>query len=278
MPTPPDAHAALAELVEAVAASAKYHTVTRACLEGIGRQELAKRRNLREAIKAAKNKLHQVGGAYLDQAPPYAAWLTELRAAGSAAALRQTCRTAMEAHASTRERLPSLDEFYAVIFAALPPIHSVLDLACGLNPLAIPWMPLAPGATYTAYDIYEDMMGFVGGFMALPQAGVRGQAQACDVLQLGPTPRAEVALMLKAIPCLEQVDKAAGAKLLAAVQADHLVVSFPAHSLGHRDKGMVQHYEAHFRELLADRRGHIRRFQFPSELVFVVSPAQGGGS
>ena len=34
----------------------------------------------------------------------------------------------------------------------------ILDLACGLNPLAAAWMPLAPGATYHAVDVYQDMV------------------------------------------------------------------------------------------------------------------------
>jgi 16S rRNA (guanine(1405)-N(7))-methyltransferase len=262
----------LAELVRLVSASPKYRAVSPEYIESVGRRELAKRRNLREAVKAAKNKLHQVGGAYLEGDLHYPQWLEALRAAGDPEALRQTCRTIMGAHASTRERLPILDEFYAIILADLPPIRSVVDIACGLNPLAIPWMPLAAGATYDAYDIYQDMVDFAGQFMALPGAGVRGQAQARDVLQPVSLPPVDLALVLKAIPCLEQVDKAAGAKLLDKIQARHLLVTFPVHSLGQREKGMAAHYDAHFRQLWQGRPGTIRRFEFSSELAYLVSP------
>ena len=261
-------------LASAISASPKYHAVCQELVERVGQQELAKRRNLREAVKATKNKLHQVGGAYLEGDLPYAAWLEELGAASDPADLRRTCRKIMDAHASTRERLPILDEFYEIIWAGLPPVRSVLDLACGLNPLTLPWMPLAEGAAYYAYDIYQDMVDFLGRFMALPLAKVRGQAQARDVLQLSAAPRVDLALILKAIPCLEQMDKAAGAKLLAAVQADYVLVSFPVQSLGRREKGMADNYEAHFRELLKGRPGAIRRFQFSSELVFLISQNQ----
>jgi 16S rRNA (guanine(1405)-N(7))-methyltransferase len=274
MPAKPaavDLETDLARLVQSVGASTKYRPICQELVERLGRQELAKRHTLREAIKATKNKLHQVGGAYLHDEARYTAWLAELQAAQNPADLRPICRKIMEAHASTRERLPILDEFYATVLAGLPPMRSVLDLACGLNPLALPWLPLAEGATYWALDIYEDMMAFVQSFMALPMAGVRGRAEARDVLQLGPTPRVDLALVLKAIPCLEQMDKAAGAKLLDVIQADHVLVSFPAHSLGHRDKGMVENYAAHFRQLLAGRPGQVRRFQFSSELVFLIS-------
>ncbi len=270
-PAAADLEADLSRLVQAVGASAKYRPICRELVEQIGRLELAKRRNLREAVKATKNKLHQVGGAYLPDQARYAAWQAELREVQQSADLRPLCRKIMEAHASTRERLPILDEFYATTLAGLPPVRSVLDLACGLNPLALPWLPLADGATYWAMDIYEDMMAFVRDFLALPVVRVHGQAQARDVLQLGPLPRVDLALALKALPCLEQIDKAAGSKLLDVIQADYVLVSFPVHSLGHRDKGMAANYEAHFRQLLAGRAGQVKRFQFSSELAFLIS-------
>jgi 16S rRNA (guanine(1405)-N(7))-methyltransferase len=251
-----------------------YGAVCQELITRVGQQELAKRRNLREAVKATKNKLHQAAGAYLESDLPYSAWLEELRATGDPASFRSACRRVMGAHASTRERLPTLDEFYEIIWVGLPRVRSVLDLACGLNPLALPWMPLAEGAAYYAYDIYQDMVDFLGHFMALPLAKVRGEVQARDVLQLGPLPRVDLALLLKALPCLEQLDKAAGAKLLDMVQAEYVLVSFPARSLGRKEKGMVANYEAHFRELMRGRAGVIRRFEFPSELVFLVSQNQ----
>ena len=79
-----------------------------------------------------------------------------------------------------------------------------------------------------------------------------------------------MALLLKAIPCLEQIDKKAGYTLLHAIQANALIVSFPVRSLGGKNKGMVEHYDAHFRALVAEETWDIQRFEFISELVFVV--------
>ena len=72
----------------------------------------------------------------------------------------------------------------------------------------------------------------------------------------------------KTIPCLEQVDKTIGRRLLEQIQAEVLLVSFPVHSLGGRSKGMLQFYENHFRQLAADLPWRITRFEFASELVF----------
>jgi 16S rRNA (guanine(1405)-N(7))-methyltransferase len=257
-------------LVAAVRKSSKYRRVCEDVAHGIGERELAKGRRLKDAVKATKKKLHQVGGAYLDGGTDYVAWLDELKAAsGDSVDFRRTCARVMGHHSSTRERLEILDQFYATVLAGLPPIRSVLDLACGFNPLAIPWMGLPDGATYYAYDIYEDMVEFLQAFMKL--TSVRGQAVACDVLRSCPKPRVDLALVLKSIPCLEQIDKSAGAKLLDTIDADHVLVSFPVHSLGGRDKGMPTNYEARFRELVTDRDWAIQRFEFATELAFLIS-------
>lgn len=262
----------LDRLVQTVRAGPKYATITPDLIRAVGARELANRRNFKEAVKATKSKLHQVAGAYLSGRRDYTAWLAQLRAAyqsGDEAAFRRACASVMRHHASTRERLPILDTFYATTLAGLPPIRSVLDVACGLNPLAIPWMGLPPDAEYYACDIYRDMVDFIAGFLTL--IGRRGRAEVCDLVHTLPACRVDLALALKTVPCLEQIDKSAGQRLLETLDADHLLVSFPARSLGGRDKGMPVNYEEHFRELIAGKGWAVHRFEFATELAFLVS-------
>jgi 16S rRNA (guanine(1405)-N(7))-methyltransferase len=259
----------LDELVAAVLASSKYRRVAPEFIRNVGARELGRQRKLKDAIKATKNKLHQVAGAYQLSERAYERWLDELRAsAGDQEAQRAICRRIMEQHASTRERLPILEQFYAQIFQVLPPVRSIADLACGLNPLALPWMPLPADGHYAAYDIYQDMMSFLAQCMAL--LGVAGQAEPRDILQSPPSAAVDVALLLKAVPCLEQVDRHAGRGLLQAINARHVVVSFPVRSLGGRSKGMEQHYEQAMEALLDGTGWRAARYLFASELVFVV--------
>jgi 16S rRNA (guanine(1405)-N(7))-methyltransferase len=257
-------------LVQAVHKSPKYRSICLDVVRNVGARELAARHNLRDAVKATKSKLHQVGAAYWDGAT-YLCWLDRLRSASSAGdsrELRRICLEAMAHHSSTRERLPILEQFYTRTLAGLPPPQVVLDLACGLNPLAIPWMPFPRGVQYYACDMYTDLARFLSVFLGM--AGVQGRAEACDVLQAPPTRRADLALILKTLPCLEQLDKPAAARLLDVIQADHLLVSFPVRSLGGRDKRMLQNYEAHFQELLQGKPWSVQRFEFSTELAFLV--------
>lgn len=265
----------LIQLTEAVLAGAKYRHIAPELVHLIGTQELTKRNNLKAAIKATKNKLHQITGAYWQGKPAYGEWLALLQAASQEEDtpdqkfLHTACRTLLTHHASTRERLPFLRSFYTTLFAGLPPIHSVLDLACGLNPLTIPWMNLASDACYYACDVNRDQIDFLQG--ALPHLGANGEAFVCDLLQEVPPQPVDVAFLFKTIPCLEQVDRLIGPRLLAGINAKVLFVSFPAQSLGGRNKGMVDTYGNHFAGLLdevGEDRWEVAEFSFATEVVF----------
>lgn len=267
---------ALDALVAQVLASPKYRAVSPDLARRIAAAEMAKTSNLKEAVKAIRNRLHQVAGAYLES-PRYDTWLTELRAGfmeGEPAA-RLALRRVMARHASTRERLPTLDEFYDRTLAGLGPFHRVVDLACGLNPLAIPWMPLAKGAEYLACDIYSDLAAFLNSAFALrgPFAAVRARAETRDILSDPPDTDADLVLLLKAIPCLEQVDREAGARLLTAIRAPRILVSYPLRTLGGRAVGMERHYDESFHALLARIGGshwRVTRHVFPTELAYLI--------
>ncbi|HSV85263.1 MAG TPA: hypothetical protein VLH85_01720 [Levilinea sp.] len=261
----------LDELVTAVRAAARYRHIHAGLVRSVGAQELAKGRKFKEAVKATRNKLYQVGGAYQEQMIDYPAANHELERLPQDLhdpAAQAFCRRIMAAHSSTRERLLILEDFYSEILSPLRPVRSVLDLACGLNPLARPWMPLQADTLYYACDIYADMVAFLNHFwrhMRLP-----GEAWLCDLTQGAPQQPVQLALVLKTIPCLEQLDKGAGRRLLESLQAEVILVSFPAQSLGGRSKGMVVNYEAHFCELVKGFDWHFERYEFSTELAFLI--------
>lgn len=262
----------LDQLVAEVLQSAKYREVGEQIVRHIGARELQARRNLREAVKATKNKLHQIGGAYLEQRMPYGQWLEAIATAaktGDEAQLKAACQNAMRQHASTRERLPLLGQLYAELWQIVPRPESVLDLACGLHPLGLPWMGLPHGVHYYACDIYADMVTFVDAALGL--MGAQASGFVCDLVTDPPLQRVDLVFALKLLPVLEQRDKQAGINLLRALQAKTLVVSYPSASLGGRNRQMGSNYERHFRSLVAEENWQIERLAFTNELVFVVT-------
>jgi len=172
-------------------------------------------------------------------------------------------------HASTAERLPFLENFYATCLASISPVHSILDLACGLNPLALPWMPLAEDCTYLACDVLQPMIDFLNAFFESYR--INGQAFACDLTSCIPDHRVQVAFFLKTFPLLDQIDKTLSRRLLEGIHAEHILVSYPAKSLGGRSKGMPANYTTAFYRLIEGLNFKVEAFTFPTEIAFLLS-------
>ncbi|MBN1874437.1 MAG: 16S rRNA methyltransferase [Anaerolineae bacterium] len=264
----------LEQLVSAIQKSQKYRTICEDLIRTIGKRELSIRGDIKTAIKITKGKLHQVGGAYFEHSIDYGRALREFAQAGPAnsEAFRSICLKLLRLHASTKERLSIIQDFYTTTLDTVKPVQTILDIACGLNPLAIPWMPLDGNARYYAYDVFSDMTNFIQDFMAY--AGIEGQAECRDITQFPPTQAADVAFVLKTIPCLEQLDKGAGLQLLESLNAKYLVVSFPMHSLSGQNKGMLKTYQARFEELVQGKRWIITKFEFTTELAYLVNKSE----
>lgn len=268
---------AVEALANQVQANPKYQPILRDLVLRLCADVLAKGEKPKTAVKTVRNKLHQVGGAYFKHKVNYAQSLLDLADLPNVlndAQVQRFCLTMMQSHASSAERLPILEEFFTTCLDPIQPVTSVLDLACGFNPLALPWMPLAAGCTYRACDIFLDMLQLVQSFFN--HFDFDGVACPCDlahpmVQDHVSQHKVQVAFLLKSIPCLEQVDKAISIPLLNAIRADHILVSFPVSSLTGKQKGMPSHYRDHFYQLLSETNWQIQEFVFQTELAFLVT-------
>ncbi len=181
------------QLIAEVQASRKYAKISPDLIRRLAETSLRKGLKGKSAVKDVRNKLHQVGGAYFKHSPDYAnalAALATLPGDVHAEAIRQFCREQMQLHASTAERLPILDNFFQTCLAPIAPVTDVLDLACGMTPLSIPWMPLGEPFTYHACDIYTDMLGFIQAFF--DHCRVDGRSSVCDLIGKPPVQKTQL--------------------------------------------------------------------------------------
>jgi len=277
-PPPPDHQ--LDQVLASILTARKYRSIHPGLVRDIAAAELAKGRSIKGAVKAAKNQLHQSAAAYIRRNLDYDDALRQLQATVTAAkrgpgndpsadpTVRTLLRRLMSAHASTHERLPILDTLYPQLFQQLPPVTSVLDIACGLHPLSRPWMPLPNDVPYFSYDIYSDQIDFLNRFFGA--MGYAGAAQQRNVLDAMSTPAADVAFLLKTLPCLEQIQSGASERLLHQIDAPILIVSFPNHTLARRKQGMAQHYTANFLSRIKKAGWQADSLSYPSELIYIV--------
>nr|Q08325.2 RecName: Full=16S rRNA (guanine(1405)-N(7))-methyltransferase; AltName: Full=16S rRNA m7G1405 methyltransferase; AltName: Full=Fortimicin A-resistance methyltransferase [Micromonospora olivasterospora]pir/JN0651/ rRNA methyltransferase fmrO (EC 2.1.1.-) - Micromonospora olivasterospora [Micromonospora olivasterospora]BAA02451.2 aminoglycoside resistance [Micromonospora olivasterospora] len=182
-------------------AAAKYRNLDPAFVERLAQEAAERFRDRGQAVKYAKRKLHQAFGAFVAGTPAQAVAACVAKIAAGAEP-KEAGREAMRAHASSAERVDWLEPFYERVAQWCGPASSVIDLACGLNPLAVPWMALAPGATYACYDVDRTMAE------ALRALGtvypVRVNAAAVDLVAAVPAAGVDVALVLKTLTTVEQ--------------------------------------------------------------------------
>lgn len=261
-----------ADIVERVRRSSRYRSVDTALVARLAAEELPKSRNADDAVKRVKRRLHQAVGAFtagsgaVDSAWPVA----------DPGALRAACLVAMRRHASTRERIAYLDRFYEGIWQRTGVPRSILDLGCGLGPLALPWMGVGD-ARYVAIDIDGGALDVVGSFLSA--MGQPHRLEARDLVTGAPDDAADVALLLKLITTLDRQDPDAAARLLRGLRVRHAVVSFAARSLGGRGGGRGRTYR-HRLDRLVDEVGRVRSVveaSVSNELAFVLTFARSDG-
>jgi 16S rRNA (guanine(1405)-N(7))-methyltransferase len=261
-----------AEIIERVRRSSRYRDVDPALVGRLAAEELPRARNTDDAVKRVKRRLHQAVGAFRGERPGDV--LSDMRAAWHGdladATFRAACAEVMRSHASTRERLAHLDTLYMGIWLTTGVPATLLDVGCGLGPLALPWMGIGD-ATYLARDVDERPLATVREFFEL--VGQPGSVLTLDAVADVPADRADVALLLKLVPTLDRQDANAAGRLLREIDVRHAVISFPARSLGGRGKGMERTYRERIDRLVEEcgRVTSMAEASVPNELVFVLT-------
>ena len=261
-----------ADIVERVRRSSRYRSVDTALVARLAAEELPKSRNADDAVKRVKRRLHQAVGAFTaGRGTVRSAWPTD-----DPEALRAICLAAMRRHASTRERIAHLDRFYEGIWQRTGVPRSILDLGCGLGPLALPWMGVGD-TRYVAIDIDAGALGVVESFLSA--TGQPHRVEARDLVADAPDDAADVALLLKLITTLDRQDAEAATRLIRALRVRHAVVSFAARSLGGQGGGRERTYRDRL-DRLVDEVGRVRSVAEASvsnELAFVLTLAPSDG-
>lgn len=257
----------LDELVTRVLASRKYRNLLPEFVARVGARERSRAGRHGDVLRATKSRLHQCVAAFRGR-PSYAALRADLAGSRGPDALRVAVQRMMEAHASTRERLPILERFCRDVLGPFAGARRVLDLACGLFPLALPDMPFRGGVEYRACDVDLTVLELLNDFFR--RARIDGRAFAHDLSRGPPDDEADVALFLKSFPSLEHVEPGAGMRVIEQVRAPAVVVSFPAAGLGGRRRSMGEHHEELFRRQLSHTSWQLECIRVPGEVVFTV--------
>ena len=224
----------------------------------------------KKAVKAAKNKLHQVYGSYWETFHPQKIQrlLDKLPGKPGEESLKATALQIMKSHTSTAERLLFMEQFYFDLSREIETPGTVLDLACGLNPFAVLWMNLEPAVEYYAYDIDTRLIALMNTFFSYLSGSY--QAGCTDLLVSVPEIEADVVFLFKTLPCLEQQEKGMSEKIITSLNARHIVISFPVKSLTGKSKGMENYYHTFAMNLIQRLNLEFFKLEYPTEIFYVI--------
>jgi 16S rRNA (guanine(1405)-N(7))-methyltransferase len=254
-------------LIERVSASKAGREVDPGVVRSAVRWALA-RHTPKDAEKAAKSRLHQFYGSYVGEG-----WAKDARRILSAMELgemepRDAVLKLLSLHNSTKERLTQIPECYDSIFDKCGLPGTVLDIACGLNPLSF-YLVGQPDISLLAQDAGSEVVEVLNRFFAAAGMG-KASAEAGDALKDLPNGQFDLALVMKFLPLCERMEKDGALTLMNSINARHIVVSFPTRSLSGRNVGMERNYSEWF-EGLGFKGEIVERFLCGNEVFYIVA-------
>ena len=184
--------------------------------------------------------------------------------------VKEQARQLLSTHSSTRERWPFYPQLFQKISERIKP-KRILDLGCGLHPLAIIFFP-GKIEDYRAYDINERDVALVNTFFR--KMKVPGKATVADInrIQELQLPPADLAFLLKVTDILDQgKGHKKTEELLKIIPANYVLVSFSTKTMSGRKMTAPRR---RWMEWLCERLGYqYEIWEFENEILYVVRKA-----
>jgi|GEM_PF-903453 len=140
-------------------------------------------------------------------------------------------RELLMSHSSTKERLDFYPELKKIIESL--EVKSILDIGCGLNPLAL----ASPALEYYAIDIKEDEIHLIERFFIANK--IKGSAFVHDIRAgASSLPKAGLCLLFKILDILDNHKTAE--KIILEVQCKYVLISFPTRTLSGKPMNHVR--------------------------------------
>ena len=164
-------------------------------------------------------------------------------------------------HKSTKERLNDY-ELVKKIISSLNP-KSVLDLGCGLNPLAIATSKIF----YHAYDIKSEDLEIVKLFFEKNK--ISGDIHHADIRAVNNFPQVDLCLMFKLLDILGNDKSEIAESLIKKINAKYFIISFATRTLS--GKSMNRPYRRWFEKVTHKLNLSYKIERTNQELFYIIS-------
>lgn len=260
----------LPQLIHRISSSKKYKGVYNKTIERIV-SECVQRYGKNNAEKKARTLLHRIWSSYYIGKPDYKYLIEKIKENFTdEIRLKETILNILAYQSSVKERIPILDIFYHRIFSITDYPSSIIDHACGLNPLTIFWMNLPKDTIYNGFDIDTNQIEFLNEAFQIIGIENKIDIRTGDIVS-DKFDYADIVFMLKLLPLLEQQRKGLSIEIMKKQQCRYMVISFPIKSLSGSEKGMIKFYSNWFESRIINEKWEIEKLIFKTELVYIIT-------
>jgi len=229
-------------------------------------KQLKRSKKYRLMLKSIRKDLREIYGAFIKEKPS----LNNLKEVLKTKKLNQTLEEhnqILKTHQSTSERLNNYKEIYKNIFKEIKP-ESILDLACGLNPLSFPYMGLED-VYYIASELNKEDCNFIKDYLDLIKVKnkVIPLNLTKDYEKLNKI-KVDIAFLFKTLDSLEKIKRNISKDLLKNINSRYIAVSFAIKSLSGRKPIKERGW---FYRILRELDLNFKTFETENEIFFIMT-------
>lgn len=217
--------------------------------------ESLKEKELKIAIKDIRSKLRLYAGRFQSSLKDRLRLLE-----------KNEVQKLLKTHFSTKERL----DFYPKIKSIINSLNvkSILDLGCGLNPLAI----ASPQIKYYASDINAGELSLIEKFFKTNK--IEGKTFVCNLTKIESCnlPNADICLIFKVLDILGKEQYIISEKILKSISSKYIFVSFSTRTLSGRI--MKKRRRFWFENLLSKLNFSYKLFESENEIFYLASKTE----
>jgi len=257
------------EIADEILQSKKYSNIDRATVERICLETIPKYKKQKDIIKAVKRKLHIIHESFLQEGcHENAKIILNDYESDDINFDKPLALQLLALHNSTKERLAQIEEIYAFISQHVKCEDRIIDIGCGFNPLALPFLAQQP-KSYFAYDINSSTAQTLNTYFNMAELPSY-HAEICDMVTDIPKAQGDVLFAFKLFPLLQQQQKGRDFEVLTMLNCPTSIISFPTKSASGKEKGMEAFYSTQFEERLPSDFVVIEKVVFANEMFYVV--------
>ncbi|MEM4271543.1 MAG: hypothetical protein QXD13_00390 [Candidatus Pacearchaeota archaeon] len=175
-------------------------------------------------------------------------------------------KSLLETHSSTKERIGFYPGLKKLIYDLN--ITSILDIGCGLNPIAL----ASPKIKYYASDIDLEELLLIKSFFEKNK--IDGKTFFCDLkkIELCNLPKADICLILKVFDAIEKKGHKLAEKIIKFISAKYFLISFSTKTLSGKP---MAHPQRGWIERLLNRLGFtFKIIKSKNEIYYLASKSE----